>query len=72
MHDRRPSQDWEGRPLLPLRLVLRRHRLRRMRHHRIRPRGVEAAALRPRSLDADADCCSGHRWPDLPHQSPTD
>lgn len=72
MYDCRPSQDRQGRPLLPLRLVLRRHRLCRVRHHRIRPWGVEAAALRPRSLDADADCRSGHRRPDLPHQSPAD
>lgn len=72
LHDCRPSQDRQRRPLLPLRLVLRRHRLRRVRHHRIRPRGVEAAALRPRSLDADADRRSGHRRPDLPHQGPAD
>lgn len=72
MHDRHPSQDREGRPLLPLRLVLRRHRLRRVRHHGIRPRGVEAATLWPRSLDVDADRRSGHRRPDLPHQSPAD
>ena len=67
-----PSQDREERPLLPLCLVLRCHRFHWVHHHCIRPWGMEDPVLWPRSLVADADCCPGYRWPELPHEGPAD
>lgn len=67
-----PSQDGEECPLLPLCLVLCCHRFHRVHHHCFRPWGMENPVLRPRSLDADIDCCPGYRWPGLPHKGPTD
>ena len=72
VHHGGAAQNGQECPLLPLGVVLRRHRPGRVPHRAHGAGAVGTAAVRPRPLDPHADRRAGHRRPELPHQGPAD